>query len=53
MGSIYALKDGTVVGHYEVGAPSGKKRRYVRGKNREDVDSKLSKAMAERDSWLV
>jgi len=52
-GSIYTLKDGMVVGQYEVDTPSGKKRRYIRGKNRIDVASKLSKAMAERDSGLV
>ena len=52
-GSIYTLKDGTVVGRYEVDTPEGKKRKYIRGKTKREVASKLAKAIADRDSGLV
>jgi hypothetical protein len=52
-GSIYTLKDGTVVGQYEVNTPSGKRRRYIRRQSKKEVASKLSKVIAERDSGLV
>ena len=52
-GSIYTRKDGTVIGQYEVDTPNGKKRRYIRGKNKKDVASRLSKAIADRDAGLV
>ena len=47
-GSIYTLKDGIVVGRYEVDTPEGKKRKYIRGKTKREVASKLA-----RDSGLV
>jgi integrase len=51
-GSIYE-RDGVVIGQYEVQTPEGKaKRKYVRGKDRKEVASKLAKAIAERDSGL-
>src|SRR5215217_8954352 len=52
-GSIYTRKDGTVIGQYEVDTPNGKKRRYIRGKNKKDVASRLAKAIADRDSGYV
>ncbi len=52
-GSIYTRKDGTVIGQYEVVTPSGKKRRYIRGKNKKDVASRLAEAIADRDVGLV
>jgi integrase len=42
-GSIYRRKDGRWVGQYEVGG----KRRYVYGKTRKEVASKLTKAVAD------
>jgi integrase len=53
-GSIYVLKDGTVVGRYEVETPDGAtKRKYVRGKSKREVAAKLAKAIAERDAGIV
>ena len=52
-GSIYTLKDGIVVGRYEVDTPEGKKRKYIRGKTKREVASKLARAIADRDSGLV
>jgi integrase len=53
-GSIYVLKDGTVVGRYEVETPSGEtKRKYVRGKTKREVAAKSAKAIAERDAGIV
>jgi integrase len=48
-GSIYTRKDGRVVGEYEA---NGKKR-YVYGKTKKEVASKLAKAIADRDARLV
>jgi integrase len=48
-GSIYRRKDGSWVAQYTV----GDKRRYIYGKTRKDVASRLSKAIAERDSGIV
>ena len=48
-GSIYRRKDGRWVGQYEVGG----KRRYVYGKTRKEVASKLTKALADRNEGLV
>jgi integrase len=48
-GSIYRRKDGRWVGQYEVGG----KRRYVYGKTRKEVATKLNKAIAERDAGMV
>jgi integrase len=44
-GSIYRRKDGLWVAQYTV----GEKKRYIYGKTRKDVASKLSKAIADRD----
>ena len=53
-GSIYVLKDGTVVGRYEVETPHGEtRRRYIRGKTKREVAAKLAKAIAERDAGIV
>ena len=52
-GSIYE-RDGVVIGQYEVQMPEGKiKRKYVRGKDKKEVASKLAKAIADRDSGVV
>jgi integrase len=52
-GSIYE-RDGVVIGQYEVQTPEGKtKRKYVRGKDRKEVASKLAKAIADHDCGLV
>jgi integrase len=48
-GSIYRRKDGLWVAQYTV----GEKKRYVYGRTRKDVATKLSKAIADRDSGLV
>jgi hypothetical protein len=48
-GSIYRRKDGRWVGQYEVGG----KRRYVYGKTRKEVASKLTKAVADGNEGLV
>jgi integrase len=48
-GSIYRRKDGRWVGQYEVEG----KRRYVYGKDREAVRTRLTKALADRDAGLV
>jgi len=48
-GSIYRRKDGSWVAQY----PVGDKRRYIYGKTRKDVATRLSKAIAERGSRLV
>ena len=48
-GSIYRRKDGRWVGQYEVEG----KRRYVYGKDREGVRTKLTKALADRDAGLA
>ena len=47
-GSIYRRKDCRWVGQHEVNG----KRRYVYGKTRKEVASKLNKAIAERDAGL-
>jgi integrase len=48
-GSIYRRKDGRYVGQYEADG----KRRYVYGRDREEVRTKLTKALADRDAGLV
>ncbi|TCJ16918.1 site-specific integrase [Rubrobacter taiwanensis] len=56
-GSIYKhRRNGKVVGYrgaYFVYTADGPKRRYVNGKDREEVRQKLTKAMADRDSGIV
>jgi integrase len=48
-GSIYRREDGRWVGQYEVGG----KRRYVYGNTREEVASKLTKAVADGNEGLI
>jgi integrase len=48
-GSIYRRKDGRYVGQYEAEG----KRRYVYGRDREGVRTKLTKTLADRDAGLV
>jgi integrase len=56
-GSIYEhKKNGKKVGYrgaYTVYTATGPKRRYVTGKTRDNVRSKLTKAMSDRDGGLV
>ena len=52
-GSIYQRKDGLWVAQYKVETPSGKKTKYLYGKVRKEVATKLAKAIAERDSGMV
>ncbi len=56
-GSIYPhKKNGKKIGYrgaYTIHTPEGPKRRYVSGKDREDVRKKLAQAMAERDNGFV
>ena len=56
-GSIYPhKKKGKRVGYrgaYTIHTPEGPKRRYVTGKDRDEVREKLTKAMADRDGGLV
>src|ERR687893_1886100 len=56
-GSIYEhWKNGKKVGYrgaYTVHTAAGPKRRYVFGKDRDEVRAKLTKAMADRDGGLV
>jgi integrase len=56
-GSIYPhRKNGKKVGYrgaYTVHTPEGPKRRYVSGKDRDEVREKLTKLMADRDGGLV
>ena len=52
-GSVY-VRDGVVIGQYEVRTPDGEiRRRYVRGKDKKEVASRLAKAIADRDSGFV
>src|ERR671916_2451278 len=56
-GSIYPhKKNGKKVGYrgaYTVHTAAGPKRRYVSGKDRDEVRAKLTKAMADRDGGMV
>jgi integrase len=52
-GSIYARKDGRVIGQYEIETPEGKKRKYVSGKTKKEVARKLAKAIADSESGFV
>jgi integrase len=56
-GTIYPHKrNGRKVGYrgaYTVHTASGSKRRYVSGKDREEVRVKLTKAMADRDGGMI
>ncbi|CAA9450535.1 MAG: Integrase [uncultured Rubrobacteraceae bacterium] len=52
-GSVY-VRDGVVIGQYEVRTPDGEiRRRYVRGKDKKEVAGRLARAIADRDSGLV
>ncbi len=52
-GSIYRRKDGRWVGQYTARTVDGPKLRYLYGKTRAEVATKLTKAMADRDGGLV
>jgi len=52
-GSIYRRKDGRWVGQYDLCTDLGKKTKYIYGKDRKEVATKLTKAMADRDAGMV
>lgn len=52
-GSVYRRKDGWWVGQYKVHTPNGTKTKYIYSKTRKGAATKLSKAIAERDSGLA
>lgn len=52
-GSIYRRKDGRWVGQYDLRTDLGKKTKYIHGKTRKEVATKLNKAIAERDAGMV
>jgi integrase len=52
-GSITRRKDGLYMGRYTVQTPTGKKRKALYGKTRQEVAEKLTWAMADRDGGLV
>jgi integrase len=52
-GSIYKRNDGRWVGQYLVHTSEGPKYRYLYGKTRREVDSKLTRAKADRDGGLI
>ena len=52
-GSITRRKDGLYMGRYTVQMPTGKKRKALYGKTRQEVAEKLTRAMADRDGGLV
>src|SRR3954464_1001893 len=52
-GSIYRRKDGRWVGQYDLCTDLGKKTKYIYGKTRKEVATKLTKAMADRDAGMV
>lgn len=52
-GAIYQRKNGTWCGQYRTETLQGVKRKYIYGKTRREVASKLAKAIAEMDSGLL
>jgi integrase len=52
-GSIYWRKDGLWVGQYDLRTDLGKKTKYIHGKNRKEVATKLTKAMADKDAGMM
>ena len=52
-GSIYRRKDGRWVGQYDLRTDLGKKTKYIYGKTRKEVATKLTKAMADKDAALA
>jgi integrase len=52
-GSITRRKDGLYMARYTVQTPTGKKRKALYGKTRQEVAEKLTRAMADRDGGLV
>ena len=52
-GGISRRKDGLYMARYTVQTPTGSKRKTLYGKTRREVDEKLTKAKADRDSGLV
>lgn len=52
-GSVYRRKDGLWVGQYKVQIPTGTKTKYIYSKTRKDAATRLSKAIAERDTGLI
>ena len=52
-GGISRRKDGLYIARYTIQTATGSKRKTLYGKTRRDVDEKLTKAKADRDSGLV
>ena len=52
-GSITRRKDGLYMARYTIQTATGAKRKTLYGKTRREVDEKLTKAKADRDSGLV
>jgi integrase len=52
-GSITRRKDGLYMARYTVQTPTGKKRKALYGKTRQEVAEKLTRAMADRDGGLI
>jgi hypothetical protein len=52
-GSIYRRKDGRWVGQYDLRTDHGNKTKYIYGKSRKEVATKLTNAMADKDAGMV
>ena len=52
-GSIYRRKEAGWVGQYDLRTDLGKKTKYIYGKSREEVVTKLTNAMADKDAGMV
>ena len=52
-GGISRRKDGLYMARYTIQTATGAKRKTLYGKTRREVDEKLTKAKADRDSGLV
>src|SRR5919107_3513343 len=52
-GSIYRRKDGRWVGQNDLPTDLGKKTKYIYGKSRKEVATKLTNAMADKDAGMV
>ena len=52
-GGISRRKDGLYMARYTVQTPTGPKRKTLYGKTRREVDEKLTKAKADRDTGFV
>jgi integrase len=51
-GSIYQRKDRRYVGQYTIPTLNGTKKKYIYGKDKKEVRTKLTKAIADKDAGL-